>query len=949
MTTTDRSLSDAINRLPRALKDAGFRGEVERDSALRAAMSTDNSVYRILPDLIVAPRDARDVVTCMSVLERPEFAAVPVTARGGGTGTNGQSLNRGIILDMRRHMHRLLEVDPDGEWADVEPGIVLDDLNAQLRPKGVFFAPETSTSTRCAVGGMVSTDASGKGSRIYGKTSDNLLGVEIARGQGRISSLADAPGWAAPMLKAAETAARAGRAAFVANTPRLNRRFTGYDLERACPEEGGFQWWRLFPGSEGTLGPITRIRVKLRPLPKEKRLVVAGFASFRNALAAAMPLLQDNPTAIEVMDERVQALAEEAGLLGRLPETLRPKGGETLAYAFVEFNGDDAVELEARLAACETRLQGLPGIRAVHVAAGSDEIRDLWAVRSAGVGLLGKTKGRARPVAFVEDCVVPPETLPEFLDGFLDILTRHGLSFGIYGHVDVGCLHIRPAIDIDTQEGRAQLVQVSDEIFDLVNRHGGIFWGEHGKGVRGAYLEGWIGPEAYAALQGVKAAFDPSGRFNPGKLVTAGAPVMGIATTPFRPFNAPEGDPLEKAFACNGNAQCLSYAARVPMCPSFKATADVRHSPKGRADALRAWHQDRRTGVTTVDEADLIGTLDTCLGCKACASTCPVQVDIPAMRAAFYADVYARKTRPLIDRAMLLAERLSPLMLRAAPVMRPLWPLARGASEAVLGVADLPDEMARPLPRSARISVSELGQRPLPEGTVLVWMDWFSALFDGATQRDVYQGLKALGYAPLFVEMLPAGKVAGDLGDPAGFARMAARLVAALKAGAAGGAPMIGLDPAFVMALRQDYRKAGLDVPEVLLPQEFLAAEIRRGVTLPQIPGGRLSLFTHCTESTGAPTARKDWEDVFAAVGQQIDTPATGCCGMAGMFGHKKRHQKMSRKLFDLSWAGPLAQAQEAVATGFSCRCQTERLAGEPMRHPLGLIADRLRQVGAGS
>ena len=178
---------------------------------------------------------------------------------------------------------------------------------------------------------------------------------------------------------------------------------------------------------------------------------------------------------------------------------------------------------------------------------------------------------------------------------------------------------------------------------------------------------------------------------------------------------------------------------------------------------------------------------------------------------------------------------------------------------------------------------------------------------------------------------------------------MAARLVAALKAGAAGGAPMIGLDPAFVMALRQDYRKAGLDVPEVLLPQEFLAAEIRGGVTLPQIPGGRLSLFTHCTESTGAPTARKDWEDVFAALGLQIDTPATGCCGMAGMFGHKKRHQQMSRKLFDLSWAGPLAQAQEAVATGFSCRCQTERLAGEPMRHPLGLIADRLGQVGAGS
>ncbi|SDH77774.1 FAD-binding and (Fe-S)-binding domain-containing protein [Alloyangia pacifica] len=942
MTDIDRSLTDAIGKLPQALQRAGFRGEVTRDSALRAAMSTDNSVYRILPDLVVAPRDGDDVVTCMAVLERPEFAHVPLTARGGGTGTNGQSLNRGVILDMRRHMHRLLEVDAEGRWADVEPGIVLDDLNAQLRPRGVFFAPETSTSTRCAVGGMVSTDASGKGSRIYGKTSDNLMGVEIARGQGLVSSLAATPDWAVPMMEAAARAARAGRAAFVAHTPKLNRRFTGYDLERACPEEGGFEWWRLFPGSEGTLGPITRLRVKLRPLPREKRLVVAGFASFRDSLAAAMPLLQDDPTAIEVMDERVQALAEGAGLLERLPESLRPSGGEAVAYAFVEFNGDDAEELDARIAACEIRLRGLSGSRAVHVASGTEEIRELWAIRSAGVGLLGKVEGRARPVAFVEDCVVPPEALPAFLDGFLDILTRHGLSFGIYGHVDVGCLHIRPALDIDAEADRARLVQVSDEIFALVNRHGGIFWGEHGKGVRGAYLEGWIGPEAYAALQGVKAAFDPAGRFNPGKLVATDTPVMGIATTPFRPFNAPAGDALEKAFRCNGNAQCLSYAATTPMCPSFKATQDLRQSPKGRADALRAWHEGRRSGQVTVEDNDLLATLDTCLGCKACASTCPVQVDIPAMRAAFYADIYARRSRPLTDRAMLLAERLSPWLLRAAPLLRPAWPLARALTERLLGVSDLPERIARPLPREARISPEALSRGHVPARAVLVWMDWFSALYDEQAQLDVYRGLTALGYAPRFVQMLPSGKVAGDLGDRAAFRGMAERLAGALGRAAEIGTPMIGLDPAFVMALRQDYRKAGLKVPEVLLPQEFLAAEVRAGVALPQVPGGPLSLFTHCTESTAAPSARKDWQEVFDALGLQIDTPATGCCGMAGMFGHKDRHQPMSRKLFDMSWAEPLAMAEEAVATGFSCRCQVERLGGEALRHPLGLIADRL-------
>ena len=542
MSVTASDFAQTFSRLSAALRTAGFRGDVERDTALRAAMSTDNSVYQIVPDLVIAPKNADDVVVLMSVLEKRAFAQLPITARGGGTGTNGQSLNRGIILDMRRHMHRLIAVDPEGQWADVEPGMVLDELNDQLRGLGLFFAPETSTSTRCTIGGMVSTDASGKGSRVYGKTSDNLLGIEIARGTGLVSSFGPVPDWAKPMLAAAEKAARRGRAAFVENTPRLNRRFTGYDLERACRDTGGFEWWHLFPGSEGTLGPITRIRVKLRRRPREKQLIVAGFASFRQSLAAAMPLLTDEPTAIEVMDERVQALANEAGLLLRLPQALRPQSGDAVAYTFVEFNGDDEDDLSARVSACERRIRDLPGVLAVHVAREPEDIRELWAVRSAGVGLLGKVEGRARPVAFVEDCVVPPEELPKFLDGFLSILARHGLEFGIYGHVDVGCLHIRPALDLDAETDRAKLVQVSDEIFDLVTQHGGIFWGEHGKGVRGAYLKEWIGDEAYAALQGVKAAFDPSDRFNPGKLVTTAGEVMGIATTQFRPFNVEAGE-----------------------------------------------------------------------------------------------------------------------------------------------------------------------------------------------------------------------------------------------------------------------------------------------------------------------------------------------------------------------------------------------------------------------
>lgn len=936
---TDRE--SLIGALVAALRRAGFVGELETDSALREAMSTDNSVYRIVADLIVAPRDAGDMVRLLSVMEDAAFQGIPVTARGGGTGTNGQSLNTGVVVDTRRHMHRLLALDAAEGWADVEPGLVLDDLNAQIRDSGWFFAPETSTSSRCTIGGMVSTDASGKGSRVYGKTSDNLLGLELARPEGLLWSGAPPPDWAVPMLAAAEQAALAGRDAFRRATPDLNRRFTGYDLDRACPETGAFDWWRLLPGAEGTLGLVSRVRVKLRRIETEKRLILAGFGGFRAALSAAVPLAEGQPTAVEVMDDKTQQLAADAGLLSDLPEGLRGKG---IAPVFIEVNGDDATEIAERVSTIRTILDGLPGIRGVHVAADRDEIRRLWAVRSAGVGLLGKVQGRARPVAFVEDTVVPPERLASFLDDFLAALDSHGLTYGIYGHADVGCLHVRPALNIDSEADRETLQSVSDTVFALTRKHGGIFWGEHGKGVRGAYLRDWIGEEAYAALQGVKSAFDPAGRYNPGKLVAPADKMMGIATTPFRQFNAPEGDPLDKAFRCNGNAQCLSYVAAAPMCPSFKASADLRHSPKGRADALRAWHAARSSEPPSAlarREDDLRAVLDTCLGCKACATSCPVQVDIPDMRAHFLNDYHERHRRSLPDRLILFAERASPLIRRLSPVLRPLWPLARRAGAVLTGTVDLPDRLARSLPRALYLAPRDLDQ-PLPDRSVIIAQDWFTVLFDEAAQRDAVAGLRALGYQPRLLPLRPGGKAAHSQGDLDGFTRQARRLADLLTRAAGTGAPILALDPAFGMMLRQEYRKAGIETPLVRMPQEFLLSEIEAGRIFPNAGPGAARLLSHCTEATAQPRSSSDWTRVFAALGVDLDTPQTGCCGMAGLFGHQKRHQDVSRKLFAMSWQVPVADTVPTAATGFSCRCQAERLAGRTLHHPLGLIAKLL-------
>ncbi|OQP83988.1 FAD-binding oxidoreductase [Rhizobium rhizosphaerae] len=933
---------DALQRLPGALAAAGFRGDVSGDPALLAAMSTDNSVYAIRPDLVVAPRDGADVACLLRVLGEAHYVSLPVTARGGGTGTNGQSLNVGVIVDFQKHMNRLLAVNAEEQWAEVEPGIVLEELNGKLAAHGLFFAPNTSTASRCTVGGMVGTDASGKGSRIYGKTSDNVLGLDLVTEGGLlIDSFATPPAEAARLLAAARVACAKGRDALLARVPDLSRRFTGYDLGRALEDPDRFDWWRLAIGAEGTLGLVTRIRVKLHRKPRLKRLVVIGFESFEAALNAGTPLLAHEPLAIEIMDEWVQALAEKAGVLGALPMALRARDGQPVSYSFVEFVGDDETALSesvARLAEAGLRL---PGAIAVHVARDEAEIAALWQVRAAAVGLLGKVKGNRRPVAFVEDCVVPVENLAAFVRDFTALITEHGLAYGIYGHVDVGCLHVRPALDLGEAADRATLQAISDEVFALTRKHGGIFWGEHGKGVRGAYLAEFVGPEAYGAFQAIKQAFDPKARFNPGKLVAHAAPLMGISSTPMRAPRIDAADPLAPAFSCNGNAQCLSYPRAGTMCPSFKATRDLTHSPKGRAEALRAWHQAKTSNQLTAElEDSVLSALDGCLGCKACATGCPVQVDIPEMKSHFLDDIHRRRGRKAGDWAALLMESHAALLdrLRAivAPIANALMPLA----SRLTGLADLPafarkGIAAGPYPQ---LPARDIAGRGFDAATVFLFQDPFTALFDPEASLAIAGGLAALGYQPVFVALVTGGKAAHGLGDRARFLRHARALTEAIDQVAKAGRPMIGLDPAFVAMLRQDYAKAGLTPAPVLLVQEFLADEIARGASFPRPAkiDWPTTFLPHCNEDAKAVAA---WKTVLAALGAPTKVVAAGCCGMAGLFGHRARSLEVSRAVFDLAWKDAVAGETDVAASGFSCRCQLERFSAARAEHPLAALA----------
>ena len=623
-----------------ALRSAGFSGDVEVDHARRVVAATDNSVYQILPQAVILPRTTEDVVTALRLAHEERFRQVKLAPRGGGTGTNGQSLTDGLILDLSRHLTRILELEleleldsePDvdlaGGWVRVEPGVVLDQLNDHLRPHGVFFAPTVSPSSRATLGGMIATDASGKGSRIYGKTSDHVLEltVVLADGTVHVSGPLDAAALEAmkarsdllgQVARTVDDVVTRQRDLIARRFPRLQRSLTGYDLARVRDEARGlFDLNAVLTGSEGTLGVVVEARLRLTPIPPHRRVVLIELGSFDDALGSARQLLAAQPSAIETIDETVLELArgdaifhEVEHLIGDGAAGPDPGDRPTRAINLVEFVSVDEHEVSAKVAALVADLEahrGEPGQPlAHHVCRDQAEADALWRLRKKGVGLLGNAAGARKPIAFMEDTVVPPERLGDYVRDLRAILDEAGLTYGMFGHVDVGCLHVRPALDMKDPRDEALLRRLSDRVVELVASYGGLMWGEHGKGFRSEYNPAFFGDELYRELCRVKGAFDPRGQLNPGKLavplgseaalVSVDALKRGAFDRQIPPAVRAE---YEAALTCNGNGACFDYQPDHVMCPSARVTRDRLHSPKGRAGVLvRCGGFSRRTAI----------------------------------------------------------------------------------------------------------------------------------------------------------------------------------------------------------------------------------------------------------------------------------------------------------------------------------------------------------------
>lgn len=668
-------------RFLEALKDTGFEGEIAPTLDQRTVLSTDNSIYQRLPQAVLYPRDADDLERLARLAGHAEFRDIVLAPRGGGTGTNGQSLTDGLVVDVSRHMNQILDIDVDNRRVRVQAGVVKDQLNAALKPFGLFFAPELSTSNRATIGGMIATDASGQGSCEYGKTRDHVLELDsVLLGGERLHSRPISEDELDNLCARSDRVGRVHRRArriidgererIATIFPSLNRCLTGYDLAHLRTADGKFDLNSVLCGAEGSLALTSEAVLNVLPIPAHSTLVNVRYAGFMDALRDAKALMasggssqtqpQARPTSIETVDSKVLNLAMQDVVWDGVAEFFpagEPGAPATAGINLVEFNDDSSERLAERVAAFCAHLENDAGIARLGytLARGREQIRRVYAMRKRAVGLLGNAEGEKRPIPFVEDTAVPPEHLADYIAEFRALLDARGLEYGMFGHVDAGVLHVRPAIDMKDPAQEGLIREISDEVAALTQKYCGLLWGEHGKGVRSEYAPAFFGA-LYPSLQRLKAAFDPYNQLNPGKIATPSSiRPEDAGTASIRPEDAGtasispkeaeadtadatsletaepvkwvdpglltiDGVPTRGQFDrqidervwqahaatvyCNGNGACYNYDPDDVMCPSWKATRDHVHSTKGRASLIREWLRlQGRAGVDLVEVA----------------------------------------------------------------------------------------------------------------------------------------------------------------------------------------------------------------------------------------------------------------------------------------------------------------------------------------------------------
>jgi len=945
--------------------------EVLFDAASRGRYSTDASIYQIEPVGVVIPRTE---AAARAAVQIASAEGVPILPRGAGTSQCGQTVGAALIIDNSKHLQQVVSLDVANRVAVVQPGIVLDHLNALLRPHGLWFPVDVSTSAQATIGGMTGNNSCGSRSIAYGNMVHNVLAIDAMLATGerfRFGPIAEDPAsatWPADYRDLADflrSIYEREKDEIAVRFPKVLRRVAGYNLDHLGPPHANAA--HLLVGSEGTLAYFERVHLKLSPLPKNKTLGVCHFPRFYRAMECAQHIVKLGPVAVELVDRTMIALAREnAAFRGTVEQCIV---GDPDAILLVEFAGEDKAEQVRRLQGLSELMGdlGLPG--SVKEITEDKLQKDLWEVRKAGLNIMMSMKGDGKPVSFIEDCAVPLEHLAEYTDRLTQVFSKHGTRGTWYAHASVGTLHVRPILDM-RRDGAHKMRAIAEEACALVKQYKGAYSGEHGDGlVRSEWIAPFFGPRLTAVLGEIKGRLDPQGLMNPGKIVN---PTKQDDSRLFRykpgyrtialkaALDWSEWGGYDKAVEmCNNNGHCRKFDAGT-MCPSFRVTGDEQHLTRGRANTLRL-ALSGQLGAAGIASQEVYDALDLCVGCKGCKRECPTGVDMAKMKIEFLH--HWRASHPLNLREKLIAylPRYAPLAARVAPLMnlRDSIPGLAALSERVLGFS-----ARRSLPRWCRdyyrddVKVPRAALKALhrerpgasaEHHEVALLVDTFSRYFEPENAHAAIAVLRHAGYqvhvatAADQERPLCCGRTFLAQGMVAEAREEARRMLAALRPYIDRGIPVLGLEPSCLFTLRDEFlsmlpSEAAILSMDALLFEEFLDAQDRAGrlkLKLKTLPQSKALLHGHCHQK--AFDTMGCVEHVLGLIPQlRVETIVSSCCGMAGSFGYESAHYDASMKMAEASLL-PQVRAAEPdtliVADGTSCRHQIRDGSGRVPQH----------------
>ncbi len=981
-----------------AMHSAGLNRELQRELASRLACeirfdaltrllySTDASVYQVDPLGVAFPRHEDDL---QAIVEAASALAIPIIARGAGTGLAGQAIGTGLVVDCSKHLTQIHQLDVESRLAVVAPGVVGAALNAAAAAHGLMFGPDPASADRATFGGMIGNNAAGAHSIRYGMTADHLLAADVILSDGSRATFA-----AESDSQAGQRAAGAGLDAAIhrlaldlraqgadlvrRSWPKAWRRASGYNLNylvgyspgrppgwyaepEPYPPHTMFNLAPLVAGSEGTLAILARATVQLVPRPPAAVLVLLAFDDLLAACEAAPSLLATHPAAVELIP---RAIVDRARTVPDFARRAAVFGEPVEALLVVEYGGE--TPRAARAAAEVLAHRGV-------VLEDAQAQADLWVVRKAGLGLLLSVPGDRKPISFIEDVAVPVDRLAEYVQRVTRMMREHGTDGTWYAHASAGCLHMRPLIDLKTAQGAAQMRAIADGILEIVQEMGGVLSGEHGDGISHTeYNARLFGGEISAVFRRIKETFDPRGTLNPGRVVEArgaAAPRMDatlrfgstyratVWPTTFA-FDREQG--LARAIEdCNGAGVCLKQDG--VMCPSYQALRDEAHSTRGRANALRAAISGR-LGPGALTSAELKGVLDLCLGCKGCKAECPSAVDMARIKSEYLSHLHDREGVPL--RSCLFGE-IAAVSRAVRPVAGAVNALARTRFsrrllDRVLGISE-----RRVMPASARQTFRRWFTNHDPAATgrpVVLFVDTFVEHNHPEIGRAAVRVLEAAGCRVLLApRQACCGRAHISKGLLERARTLAARNLAALRPFAEQGIPIVGLEPSCLATLRDEYRdffprdsRAESVAGQSLLIEEFLT-QPDEGGTVPlermnlRSPLSSVVVHGHCHAKAIAGTAPT--LAMLRPAAADVALIEAGCCGMAGSFGYEREHYDLSIAIAELQLLPAVRRAirdgKVVAAAGASCRAQILDGTGTAPLHPVQVLAQALGQEEA--